>query len=89
MITVVKPASGAAPAKMATTHPNALTEVLLTFKKEFIVVGIFSAVVNLLMLTPTLYLLQVFDRVLNGQSVTTLLVVSLITLFLFAMMAFA
>ena len=88
MITVVKPASGAAPAKMATTHPNALTEVLLTFKKEFIVVGIFSAVVNLLMLTPTLYLLQVFDRVLNGQSVTTLLVVSLITLFLFAMMAF-
>ena len=62
MITVVKPASGAAPAKMATTHPNALTEVLLTFKKEFIVVGIFSAVVNLLMLTPTLYLLQVFDR---------------------------
>ena len=88
MITVVKPASGAAPAKMATTQPNALTEVLLTFKKEFIVVGIFSAVVNLLMLTPTLYLLQVFDRVLNGQSVTTLLVVSLITLFLFAMMAF-
>ena len=88
MITVVKPSSGAAPAKMATTQPNALTEVLLTFKKEFIVVGIFSAVVNLLMLTPTLYLLQVFDRVLNGQSVTTLLVVSLITLFLFAMMAF-
>jgi len=88
VITVVKPASGAAPAKMATTQPNALTEVLLTFKKEFIVVGIFSAVVNLLMLTPTLYLLQVFDRVLNGQSVTTLLVVSLITLFLFAMMAF-
>ena len=88
MITVVKPASGAAPAKMATTQPNALTEVLLTFKKEFIVVGVFSAVVNLLMLTPTLYLLQVFDRVLNGQSVTTLLVVSLITLFLFAMMAF-
>lgn len=88
MITVVKPASAKAPAKMATNQPNALTEVLLTFRKEFIVVGIFSAVVNLLMLTPTLYLLQVFDRVLNGQSTTTLFVVSLITLFLFAMMAF-
>jgi ATP-binding cassette subfamily C exporter for protease/lipase len=73
---------------MATNQPNALSEVLLTFRKEFIVVGIFSAVVNLLMLTPTLYLLQVFDRVLNGQSITTLFVVSLITLFLFAMMAF-
>lgn len=88
MITVVKPASAKAPAKMATNQPNALSEVLLTFRKEFIVVGIFSAVVNLLMLTPTLYLLQVFDRVLNGQSITTLFVVSLITLFLFAMMAF-
>jgi len=88
VITVVKPASAKAPAKMATNQPNALSEVLLTFRKEFIVVGIFSAVVNLLMLTPTLYLLQVFDRVLNGQSITTLFVVSLITLFLFAMMAF-
>ncbi|MEJ6761989.1 MAG: type I secretion system permease/ATPase [Comamonadaceae bacterium] len=73
---------------MATNQPNALMEVLQTFRKEFIVVGIFSAVVNLLMLTPTLYLLQVFDRVLNGQSIATLFVVSLITLFLFAMMAF-
>ena len=71
------------------THSNPLTEVLLSFKKEFLVVGLFSAVVNLLMLTPTLYMLQVFDRVLNGQSFTTLFVVSLITLFLFVMMAFA
>lgn len=73
----------------ATTRRNPLTEVLFAFKREFIIVGIFSAVVNLLMLTPTLYMLQVFDRVLHGQSLTTLIVVSLITLFLFAMMAFA
>ena len=73
----------------ATTRRNPLTEVLFVFKREFIIVGIFSAVVNLLMLTPTLYMLQVFDRVLHGQSLTTLIVVSLITLFLFAMMAFA
>lgn len=73
----------------ATTRRNPLTEVLFAFKREFIIVGIFSAVANLLMLTPTLYMLQVFDRVLHGQSLTTLIVVSLITLFLFAMMAFA
>lgn len=73
----------------ATARRNPLTEVLFAFKREFIIVGIFSAVVNLLMLTPTLYMLQVFDRVLHGQSLTTLIVVSLITLFLFAMMAFA
>lgn len=73
----------------ASTQRNPLTQVLFAFKREFIIVGIFSAAVNLLMLTPTLYMLQVFDRVLNGQSLTTLVVVSLITIFLFAMMAFA
>jgi ATP-binding cassette subfamily C exporter for protease/lipase len=59
-----------------------------TFKREFLTVAVFSMVVNLLMLTPTLYMLQVFDRVLLSQSQLTLLVVSLLTLFLFAMMAF-
>ena len=87
MSTVMKLDSGARSAN--TTRSNPLTEVLLSFKKEFLVVGLFSAVVNLLMLTPTIYMLQVFDRVLNGQSFTTLFVVSLITLFLFVMMAFA
>ena len=87
MNTVMKLQSGARSAYV--NHSSPLTEVLLSFKKEFLVVGLFSAVVNLLMLTPTLYMLQVFDRVLNGQSFTTLFVVSLITLFLFVMMAFA
>ena len=65
-----------------------LSTVMWTFKREFLTVAVFSMVVNLLMLTPTLYMLQVFDRVLLSQSELTLLVVSLLTLFLFAMMAF-
>ena len=65
-----------------------LSTVMWTFKREFLTVAVFSMVVNLLMLTPTLYMLQVFDRVLLSQSEMTLLVVSLLTLFLFAMMAF-
>ena len=65
-----------------------LSAVMWTFKREFLTVAVFSMVVNLLMLTPTLYMLQVFDRVLLSQSELTLLVVSLLTLFLFAMMAF-
>ncbi len=65
-----------------------LSTVMWTFKREFLTVAVFSMVVNLLMLTPTLYMLQVFDRVLLSQSQLTLLVVSLLTLFLFAMMAF-
>jgi ATP-binding cassette subfamily C exporter for protease/lipase len=66
-----------------------LSTVMWTFKREFLTVAVFSMVVNLLMLTPTLYMLQVYDRVLLSQSELTLLVVSLLTLFLFAMMAFA
>ncbi len=40
----------------------------------------FSALVNLLMLTGSLYMLQVYDRVLASRSVPTLLVLSLLAL---------
>jgi ATP-binding cassette subfamily C exporter for protease/lipase len=66
-----------------------LSTVMWSFKREFLTVAAFSMVVNLLMLTPTLYMLQVFDRVLLSRSELTLLVVSLLTIFLFGMMAFA
>ena len=66
-----------------------LTAVLATFRHEFWAVAAFSMVANLLMLAPTLYMLQVFDRVLVSQSEMTLLALSIITLFLFCVMAFA
>ncbi len=66
-----------------------LSATLWTFRREFLVVGIFSMVANLLLLTPTIYMLQVYDRVLHSRSELTLLVVSLITLLFFAVMAFA
>ncbi len=66
-----------------------LSTVMWSFKREFLTVAVFSMVVNLLMLTPTLYMLQVYDRVLLSQSELTLLVVSVMTLFLFGVMAFA
>ena len=66
-----------------------LAATLYTFRREFVVVGIFSMVANVLMLAPTLYMLQVYDRVLASRSELTLLVISLLTLFFFAVMAFA
>ncbi|OYT91768.1 MAG: type I secretion system permease/ATPase [Burkholderiales bacterium PBB3] len=66
-----------------------LTSVLATFQQEFWAVGVFSMVANLLMLAPTLYMLQVFDRVLVSKSELTLLALSIITFFLFCVMAFA
>jgi ATP-binding cassette subfamily C exporter for protease/lipase len=66
-----------------------LTATLWGFRHEFVMVGIFSMLANVLMLTPTMYMLQVYDRVLASQSELTLLAMSLLTLALFAVMAFA
>ena len=66
-----------------------LTQVLWSFRREFLIVGIFSMIANVLMLSPTLYMLQVYDRVMMSRSELTLLAMSLITLFLFGVMAFA
>jgi ATP-binding cassette subfamily C exporter for protease/lipase len=62
---------------------------LWTFRKEFVWVGVFSFFANLLMLAPTLYMLQVFDRVMISQNEFTLIALTLVTVLFFATMAFA
>lgn len=71
------------------TPLSALRATLWSFRREFLWVGVLSAVANLLMLTPTLYMLQVYDRVMISQSTLTLVSVSLICLFLVAAMSLA
>jgi ATP-binding cassette subfamily C exporter for protease/lipase len=66
-----------------------LTATLWAFRREFLAVGLFSMLANLLMLTPTIYMLQVYDRVLASGSEMTLLAVSLLALFLLIVMAVA
>ena len=68
---------------------NELSRILWEFRYEFVVAGVFSMVANLLMLTPTIYMLQVYDRVMLSQSMGTLMAVSLITLFFFGVLTFA
>ncbi len=48
-------------------------------------VGIFSAAINLLTLTGSFYMLQVYDRVLVSRSVETLVLLSAISLLAFAL----
>ena len=66
-----------------------LSRVLWVFRREFVWVGVFSLVANVLMLTPSIYMLQVYDRVLTSQSELTLLVVTLFLIVFFVVMAFA
>jgi ATP-binding cassette subfamily C exporter for protease/lipase len=68
---------------------DGLMAVLRQFRREFITVGVFSAIVNLLMLTPTWYMLQVYDRVLHSMNLLTLVFASCIALFLFSLLAFS
>ncbi len=59
-----------------------LFEAFKTVRHYFIYAGIFSAAINLLMLVPTLYMLQVYDRVMSSGSVSTLAMLTIIMVFL-------
>ena len=60
--------------------PNPLRAVLAAFRGVFVAVGSFSFVMNLLLLMPTLYMLQIYDRVLGSRNEVTLLMLTLIML---------
>lgn len=66
-----------------------LSIVLLKFKREFFWIGIYSMLANILMLTPTIYMLQVYDRILISRSELTLLFLTIFVIFLFVIMAFS
>ncbi|MBC7285121.1 type I secretion system permease/ATPase [Hoeflea sp.] len=54
------------------TTKNAYLGAFRGLRGTFVLVGLFSAAINLLMLTGPVYMLQVYDRVLSSGSVTTL-----------------
>lgn len=59
-----------------------LEGALAVCKGSFLSVGFFSFFVNLLMLVPSFYMLQVYDRAVGSASVSTLLMLTLIMLLL-------
>ena len=63
-----------------------LKKSLLSAKKSFIMVGLFSMFINILMLVPPLYMLQLYDRVLGSRSQDTLIMLTLIVVVLFITM---
>ncbi len=58
---------------MAQKNNFKLRQLLASYRPAYISVFGFSAIVNLLMLAPSWYMLQVYDRVLTSHDITTLL----------------
>ncbi|WBT37873.1 MULTISPECIES: type I secretion system permease/ATPase [Hyphomicrobium] len=53
-------------------------------RSAFIGVGVFSGIINVLVLTGSLYMLQVYDRVLPSRSVPTLIGITILLVVLYA-----
>lgn len=58
-------------------------EALAEHKKTLLAVVTISGAINLLYLSPAIYMLQIYDRVLNSQSVATLMALTFLVIGLF------
>lgn len=63
-----------------------LRGALQASRNSFLFAGLFSLFINLLMLVPSLYMLQVYDRVLASSSASTLVMLTILVVGLFAVM---
>ncbi len=60
-----------------------ILSILAAHKKSLWGIGLFTAVINLLMLAPAIYMLQVYDRVLASSNTMTLLMLTILVLGIF------
>ncbi len=63
-----------------------LRDALLRSKQSFITAGILSFFINILILTPMMYMMQIYDRVMVSSSVSTLGMLTILLVFLLALM---
>jgi ATP-binding cassette, subfamily C, bacterial PrsD len=72
---------------MAGLNPgdNPASSALWSTRRAFVHVAVFSAFINILMLNGSLYMLQIYDRVLASRSIPTLVALSVITLAAFVL----
>lgn len=62
-------------------------DFLARFRRFFLFAGLFSLVINLLLIVPAVYMLQVFDRVMISRSQETLVMLTVITVVALIVMA--
>lgn len=69
------------------TQNSEILEALLRFKRTFQSIGAFTACVNMLMLMPSIYMMQVYDRVLASRNDFTLYMLTIMTVGLYAIVS--
>jgi ATP-binding cassette subfamily C protein EexD len=72
--------------KVDDVEESELKQTILESKKSIFMAGFFSLFINLLMLVPPLYMLQLYDRVIASRSESTLYMLTLIVTVLFITM---
>lgn len=63
--------------------PQTLSAILRPYKRALGYLALFTAVINILMLVPPMYMLQIYDRVMVSRSQDTLVMLTLVVLWLF------
>jgi ATP-binding cassette subfamily C exporter for protease/lipase len=79
-------ATRAASAATSKPQPSPLLKILFETRSAWIAVFVFSMTINLLMIAPTIYMMQVSDRVMTSRNMTTLFMLSILALAIFAIM---
>ena len=64
---------------------NEIVDLLAKFRQIFIGVAVFTAVINILMLVPSIYMLELYDRVLGSRNEFTLLMLTVMAVGLFGL----
>ena len=64
-----------------------LADAFYRLRRSFFDLAAFSGVINVMMLTPSVYMLQVYDRALVSRNVTTLTMLTLLVVGLFLLMS--
>lgn len=70
----------------SSVEKSELYKALAFSRKSFVSTAVFSFFIKFLMLAPVIYMLEVYDRVLSSRSESTLLMMTLLLVFLFAVM---
>ncbi|RUX20175.1 type I secretion system permease/ATPase [Mesorhizobium sp. M2A.F.Ca.ET.042.01.1.1] len=83
-----KPSTRATGRRPAGSARSELAAALASCRSAFVSVGLFSGMLNVLMLAGSLYMLEVYDRVLPSRSLPTLVGISILLVILYCGQAF-